>query len=136
MSLGENIYSRNLMLAQQNTKLFFRLRTPTTRNNATQPGFYLPNFFKDGQLHHLIVTFSDRQLNFYVDCLENHYHFSFEPATHLQLYLPWKIQAWEINLQEYNLLRARLIFYSLILLPMVIFGSILLLRLLPQFSAK
>ena len=118
ISLGENIYSRNIMLGQEGSNLVFRLRTPTTGANATQPGFYIPNFFQDKDLHQIIITYARKQLTFYIDSPSNQYTFYFQPSTHLKIFTPWIFEQWNVNLENYNLAKAMIIFYSLIFFPL------------------
>ena len=134
ISLANNIYTRNLMLAQSGANLVFRLRTPTTSTIATQPYFIIPDFFKDLKLHQILITFARRKLTFYVDRKGNKYTFEFQPSTHLKMYFPFKIKLWRIDLKNHSLLKSRIFFYSLILLPLAILITILLLGLKAQLN--
>jgi len=134
ISLGENIYSRNIMLGQEGSNLIFRLRTPATGENATQPGFYIPNFFKDKDLHQILITFAKKKLTFYIDRPENQYVFAFQPSTLSRLFLPWTTQQWNVNLQSHSLLRSQIIFYSLILFPLIMLSIIFILSLIQQLT--
>ncbi|MCC0175599.1 VanZ family protein [Waterburya agarophytonicola K14] len=127
ISLGENIYSRNLMLGQENSNLIFRLRTSTTGDNANQPGFYFPNFFKNKDLHQILITYAQNKLTFYLDRPEDKYTFTFQPSTHLKLFLPWNLTKWNVNLQNHNPLQSQITFYSLVLSPLVLLSGIFIL---------
>ena len=100
------------------------MRTPTTGVNATQPGFSIPNFFKDTSLHQILVIFAKNQLTFYLDRPTTKYSFSFQPATHLKLFVPWMVEDWNVDLTTYNLLQAQIIFHGLVLVPLAILISI------------
>ncbi len=128
ISLGENIYSRNLMLGQEGADLVFRLRTPTTGKNATQPGFYIPNFFKDTDLHQILITYAQNKLTFYLDNSSNPYTFYFQPSTHLKLFTPWIFEQWNVNLKDYNLVQARIFFYSLVFFPLMVLNYVFLMK--------
>jgi VanZ family protein len=136
VSLGEDIYNRNLMLGQEDSNLVFRLRTPSAGTNASLPGFYLPNFFKDQDLHQILITFAQNKLTFYVDHLEHQYTFKFQPATLAKLFLPWTTQQWNINLQNYNLLQSQIVFYSLILFLPILLSGIFILSLIAKLDPK
>ena len=127
ISLAENINSHNMMLGQENSDLVFRLRTPTTGEQATQPSFYVPNFFQDTDLHQILITFADRQLTFYIDNPERQYNFVFQPSTLSKLFFPLLVKQWKINLTNFNLLRSKIIFNSLVATPLLILISILIL---------
>lgn len=118
VSLGENIYHRNLMLGQEDSNLVFYFRTPITGERATQPGFYIPNFFQDTNFHQILITFSDRQITFYVDNPSRQYNFIFQPSTLLKLFLPLLVEQWNINLASFDLLKAKIVFRSFVLIPM------------------
>ena len=120
VSIANDIYTPNLLLAQSGTDLVFRLRTPTTSTIANQPFFRIPNVFNDLNLHQIIITFAHRQLTFYIDRPNNKYTFDFQPATHLKLYSPLFFKEWSVNLKRYSLLRDRMIFFILIFFPLAI----------------
>ena len=120
VSLGENIYNRNLMLGQEDSNLVFYFRTPITGERATQPGFYIPDFFQDTNFHQIVITFSDRKLTFYVDNPSRQYDFIFQPSTLLKLFLPLLVEQWNINLASFDLFKAEIVFRSSILIPMIV----------------
>ena len=136
VSLANNIYTRNLMLAQSDTNLVFRLRTPTTSTIATQPYFVIPDFFDDLNLHQILITFARRKLTFYVDRQSDKYTFEFQPSTHLKMYSPFKIKLWRINLKNHSLLKSQIAFYSLILLPLAVSVVMIILGFNKQFLIK
>ena len=136
ISLGDNIYSHNMMLGQEDSNLVFRLRTPTTGEKATQPDFYIPNFFQDTDLHQILITFADRQLSFYVDNPDRQYVFIFEPSTLSKLFLPLAFKRWNINLTNFNLLRSKIAFYSLVATPLAILICIFVLCAIEKIKNK
>ena len=120
ISLGDNIDSHNIMLGQQDSNLVFRMRTPATGKKATRPDFYIPNFFRDTELHQILITFADRQLTFYIDNPDRQYVFNFQPSTLQKFFFPLFSEQWSINLTKVDLLRSKIVFYSLVLTPLAI----------------
>ena len=136
VSIANDIYAPNLLLAQSGKDLIFRLRTPTTSTIANQPFFIIPNVFNDLKLHQIIITFARHKLAFYIDSIEDKYTFDFKPSTHLKLYSPLFFKQWNVNLARYSLLKSKIIFYSLILSPLAILIITLLLNIKTRVLSK
>ncbi len=136
IALSQDIYSCNLMIGQEETNVSFRLRTPITGDNASQPEFIIPNIFIDQNLHQILITFAQNKLTFYIDRLNNQYSFEFKPATSFLAYLPWTITLWQLNLQNFNLLKYQLTLYGIIFIPLLLLIVILASYLKCQKSSK
>jgi|GEM_PF-2023631 len=129
ISIANDIYAPNLLLAQSGKDLIFRLRTPSTSTIANQPFFIIPNVFEDLNLHQILITFARRKLTFYLDSQKNQYTFEFQPSTHLKLYFPLFFKQWKVNLKHHRLLKSRIFSYTLILLPVAILITVSLKKL-------
>lgn len=118
ISISDSIYAQNMIVGQEKTDLSFRVRTPITGNNANQPEFILPNIFSDRKNHHILITFSDKVLSFYIDKPNNKYFFEFTPIVSFLTYFPWQKQPWIINLQDFDIFKYKLLFYIIIFIPL------------------
>ncbi|MGF1589723.1 MAG: VanZ family protein [Pleurocapsa sp.] len=140
ITLSDGIYTQNLVVAQEKTGLNFRLRTPITGSNATQPELIIPKVFDTNNLHQILITFANNQLNFYIDNFEHEqypalngrsllrlrqYSFQFTPATSFLSYFPWDQENWQINLAEFEIIRYQQLFYTIIFVPFILLVSIL-----------
>ncbi|WP_019505311.1 VanZ family protein [Pleurocapsa sp. PCC 7319] len=133
ISLSDGIYAQNMIIGQQRSDFNFRIRTPITGSNATQPEFIIPNIFSDQSFHHILITFSKKKLRFYIDQPENQYFFEFTPATSFLIYFPWEKRPWIINLQDFDLLKYQQLFYTIIIIPLAILIIILIYYLLIKY---
>ena len=134
MTLSKNIYAHNLLIGQEGKDLYFRLRTPITGSQPTQPEFIIPNVFNSQNERQILITFHEKQLRFYVQNAAEHisaehiskYIFRFAPATSFASYLPWNIGNWIINLETFDINRYRMYFYLAIALPIVFLIMVLI----------
>lgn len=120
VSLSEGVYEQNLAVGQEGTDLSFRLRTPITGSNATQPEFIIPKVFNSDAVRQIIVTFASNRLSFYLDNIDNAYTFEFTPSTCFIAYFPWQKKSWIINLSNFNLGKYQRYFYTIIFVPLII----------------
>ena len=125
VALSDGIYTQNLVIGQEKTGLNFRLRTPITGSNATQPEFIIPKVFDNDNFHQILITFANNKLNFYVDNFERKYSFKFTPAITFVVYFPWQKQNWRINLDEFEIIRYEQLFYTMIFVPFILLVSVL-----------
>ena len=130
-AISQSVYVQNIVLGQENKDLYFRLRTPITGRNATDPQFVIPNVLNRHQFHRLLIDFQDRTLTFYLDRLENKYSYTFNPDNSYSLFIPWNSQGRTVNLSSYNATGERLWFYSGILIILGCLLSILFYSRLP-----
>ncbi len=129
ISISDGITSRNFTLGQDGTNLVFRLRTPITGNNGSELQFIVSDVFQDDSSHQILITFANQNLNFYIDRPENKYTFRFMPEISWSAYIPISSKNSQVNLKDFNLLKYRIIFYSILLIPLGFFGSLLFSRL-------
>ena len=119
IALSNSIYVQNLLIGQAGQDLIFRLRTPITGNDPTQPEFILTDFFNDYSDRQILITFAKRKLTFYINRVEQ-YFFVFNPSVSFYSYLPWNIHNWTINLKELNTLKYQQFFYLIIIAPLIV----------------
>jgi glycopeptide antibiotics resistance protein len=124
--ISKDTVAQNLIIGQNQTNLIFRLRTPITGNNASQPEFIVPNVFKDQIFHQILITFAQKKINFYIDQADNQYTFEFNPYNSFLAYFPWDKQIWRIYLHNFNLFKYQLLFYSIVLTPLLLLIAFLL----------
>ena len=120
VALSDGIYAQNMIIGQEGTSLSFRLRTPITGNNPTQPEFIIPDVFNDYGQRRILITFAERKLKFYIDRLDNQYSFVFTPYISFLSYFPWNKTNWIIDLKNLNTSKYTFIFYLAIVVPLVI----------------
>lgn len=120
ISLSKGVYNQNLFIGQEKTGLSFRLRTPITGSNATQPEFIIPEVFNSNTVHQVIITFAANRLNFYLDKSDNAYSFEFTPSICFVAYFPWQKNNWIINLSVFKINKYQRYFYTIIIVPLAI----------------
>lgn len=135
ISLSQGAYNHNLIIGQEKTDLSFRLRTPITGSNATQPEFIIPEVFNSNTVHQLIITFAANRLNFYLDDIDSDYSFEFTPSICFLAYFPWQKQNWIINLSDFTINKYQRYFYTIIFVPLAILIFTLLYYLAVKQSA-
>ena len=126
MSLSQGTYAQNIMIGQNQSDLFFRLRTSLTKQSPAHPEFIVPNVFKDLQFHQILITFINKQLAFYIDRESNKYSFEFNPNSTFILFAPWNNRQWQINLGSFSLVKHQLAFYTIIAIPLVFLAMVLI----------
>lgn len=126
ISLSKNIIYRNFTIGQEQNNLIFRLRSPVTGDNGSQPELVIPQVFHDTNFHHLIITFQKNRLDFYIDSEENKYSFFFQPEINFLAYYPFTILNWQINLANFKKLKYYLAFYGIAFIPLGIIGRFIL----------
>jgi glycopeptide antibiotics resistance protein len=129
MTLSEGVNSQNLVIGQKGKDLKFRLRTPITGRNATQPSFLVPRVFENEDLCQILVIFAHKKLDFYVNHPQNKYSFKFTPANSFLSYLPWERKSWIINLEKFKPIKAQILFYTIIMIPLSVLATYLLILL-------
>ncbi len=125
MSLSYGTINHNLVIGQEGKDLQFRLRTPITGSAASQPRFRIPRIFANDDLCRLLVVFADKKLDFYVNNAATKYSFEFTPATSFFSYIPWSRVDWIVNLEGFKPLKYQLLFYTIIITPLIILGAYL-----------
>jgi hypothetical protein len=120
ISLSQGTTTHNLLLGQEEKNLQLRLRTPITGSGASQPRFRIPRMFENNNLCRILVIFADKQINFYINSAENKYSFEFTPANSFFSYIPWSRTNWIVDLEEFKPLKYQLLFYTIIIIPLII----------------
>ena len=125
MSLSHGTVNHNLVIGQEGTDLHLRLRTPITGSAASQPRFRIPRVFENNNLCRILVVFADKKIDFYLNNAENKYSFEFTPATSFFSYIPWSRVDWVVNLAGFRPLKYQLLFYTIMMTPLVILSTYL-----------
>lgn len=125
ISLSEGIHAQNIHIAQEGISLNFRVRTPTTGSDASQPQFSVPHVFNNDSLQQILITFAQSKISFYINHPDNLYLFEFSPDNTFLSFLPWKESNWVVDVTELNILKYRVLFYLIIFIPLAIFLSYL-----------
>ncbi|WP_036485376.1 VanZ family protein [Myxosarcina sp. GI1] len=126
ISVSENIFRRNLTIGQERSHLSFRMRSPLTGENGSQPELIIPRVFSNTDFHHLLITFEKNRLDFYLDRLDNKYSFFFQPEINFLAYYPFTILGWKINVENFNLIKYYLAFCAIAFIPLGIIGGFIL----------
>ncbi|MFQ4147072.1 VanZ family protein [Chlorogloeopsis sp. ULAP02] len=77
ISISDNPVNRNFTLGQEGTTLNIRVRTPASGTNGSDIQMNIPGVFADNKPHHIIITYSQANLQVYVDNLKNSYSLNF-----------------------------------------------------------
>ena len=123
MALSKGIYAQNMVIGQKGSDLSFRLATPITGNDATQPEFIVPKVFNNHDHQQILITFANQKLDFYVNNSETKYSFEFTPATSFFMCLSRQKKNWVINLEQFKAIKYKLLFYMLIIAPLYILAT-------------
>ncbi|MEA5625965.1 VanZ family protein [Nostoc sp. UHCC 0251] len=76
ISLSSGILRRNFTLGQQGNNLDLRIRTPITGENATDIKLSIPDIFIDTNFHDIVITYSQGNIQVYLDKLQKFYFFN------------------------------------------------------------
>jgi glycopeptide antibiotics resistance protein len=71
ISQSDSPFHRNFTMGQEGSQLEVRLRTIASDANGVRPGFTVPDFFMDTDVHRIIVTYGNGVLKVYRDGLKN-----------------------------------------------------------------
>ncbi|MBF2008603.1 MAG: VanZ family protein [Chlorogloeopsis fritschii C42_A2020_084] len=77
ISISDDPVRRNFTLGQEGTTLNIRVRTPASGTNGSDIQMNIPDVFVDNKLHHILITYSQANLQVYIDNLENSYSLNF-----------------------------------------------------------
>jgi hypothetical protein len=88
VSFSADPSQRNFTLAQGENGLVFRLRTPLTGPNGTDPYLYVSNVFVDTKAHQIVVTYDGSTLLCYVDGICRAERLELNPGVYLFFQLP------------------------------------------------
>ncbi len=90
VSLSKDLYNRNFTLGQEGSDLVFRLRTPLTGVDGSNPELIVPYIFSNTDPHNLLITYDGSVLNLYVDGVRHYPALELTPgaATPLKYIFP------------------------------------------------
>jgi VanZ family protein len=86
ISLSQDTSYRNFTLGQSGKDLVFRLRTPITGENGSNPQITVPRVFADRHPHHVVVTYAKATAQVFVDQLEQVTTFQFSELAYKILF--------------------------------------------------
>ena len=124
VSLSKNISTQNIILGQRKRDLYFRLRTPITGLNATNPEFFISNVLNDCLFHHVLIEFDNNRLDMYLDSLDKKYSFAFNSFNNYPIFISWSRRGRQIDLNNFDRAKQKQNFYTITLIPL---GLLLLL---------
>jgi VanZ family protein len=125
ISLSEDGYHRNFTLGQEGNDLVFRLRTPITGKNATQPEIIVPGIFIDTKLHHSIVTYNGSELRFYIDRFKPFYSVELNPSLAFFQKISLLNNEWKVRLNRHAIKPFKFFYYGIIFIPLgILLGTI------------
>lgn len=117
ISLSTDPFQRNFTLGQEGNHLVFRLRTPLTGENGTNPELLIPGVFADTNVHHLIAIYNGSVLQVYVDQLQHLSSLKLSPDVTLFRYL-LPFENWDAHLNTFGVEVYRILYYGLIFVPL------------------
>lgn len=65
VSLSRDFFQRNFTLGQHLSQLYFRLRTPLSGRNGTNPQLIVPGIFSPGEPLHLVLSYDGSEIALY-----------------------------------------------------------------------
>lgn len=119
VSLSQDPYHRNFSLCQEAADLIFRLRTPLTGKNGTNPELIAKNIFKDTSFHRLAITYDGLSLRLYKDGLQYSHplEFTTTPGPLLVSQL--------LSLDAYDMRGYQILYYALVFIPLSLFLALI-----------
>ncbi|MEA5599659.1 VanZ family protein [Nostoc sp. UHCC 0252] len=137
ISISSGTLRRNFTLGQQQNNLDLRIRTPITGENGTDTQLSISGIFANTNTHNIVITYSQANIQVYVDNVQNFYSFNlFEliPIEQRLFYYAPTFISLGICLTFLTIIaRKKIIFYRLllpsgILLPSLILESVLVIN--------
>ena len=137
VSVSNGPNSRNFTLGQDKSDLVFRLRTPVSGENGTNPEIVVPGLFANTNVHHIIITYDGLLLQIYTDKLESVHSFEIAPMSYKVLYhelifIPLGLLLALI----FSSYRGRFIFYVFLLLGGIVVPSLIVEGILASGSGR
>ena len=109
VSLSVDPLHRNFTLGQEGPDLVFRLRTPFTGLNGSDPALIVPGVFSEVQWRHIVVTYDGAVLNVYPG--------TGEPSAHLNLRYAGVFTGMGFRFNEADQSGYRVVFWGLAVIP-------------------
>jgi glycopeptide antibiotics resistance protein len=110
LSLSKDTYHRNFTLGQEGSNLVFRLRTPLTGENGTNPQLLVPNVFSNTDLHNLVITYDGSVLLLYVDGALIPHKLELSPE-----HIPFN---YLLQSKAFNLVCYKIFYYAVLFIPL------------------
>ena len=110
ISLSKDTDNRNFTLAQKGSGLVFRIRTPLTGVNGSEPRLKVPKIFANRKLQTLTITYNGTDLLLYVDGVRNSHTLEFNPGTILFSHL--------FGLNSFNMICFKTFYYAIVFIPL------------------
>jgi len=140
ISVSGDRLRRNFTLGQQNSHLIFRLRTPLSGDNGTirtddGRDMVFPDIFADQKSHRIILTYGGSVLKLYVDTVKQVYIRQWTPEIRFFQTLV-TMDVGKSNISRITQFILKLIYYSILLVPIGLLLAILSAFLKQEFSAQ
>lgn len=132
ISLSADTGRRNFTLGQQNSHLVFRFRTPLSGENAASPQMLFPDILADKNPHRLVITYGGSVLKLYVDHAQQVFTRQWTPEIAL-FHLLIATDVTNANMQGLIEVTLKLLYYSLLFVPLGLILGILSLMLNHRF---
>ncbi len=110
VSFSGDLNHRNFTLAQEGQDLVFRLRTPLTGKNGTDPQLVVPHIFATTGPRKLVITYDGAELLLFVDGLRHPDSLELGPGAALFGHF--------LRLDSYDLWGCKLVYYGLVFVPL------------------
>ena len=111
-SLSVDPFHRNFTLGQDGPDLVFRLRTPFTGLNGSDPALIVPGVFSEVQKRHIVVTYDGAVLTVYPG--------GGEPSSHLNFRYAGAFTGMGFRFNEADQNGYRAVFWGMVGLPMAL----------------
>jgi len=112
VSLSVDPFHRNFTLGQDGPDLVFRLRTPFTGLNGSDPALIVPGVFSEVQKRHIVVTYDGAVLTVYPG--------GGEPSSHLNFRYAGAFTGMGFRFNEADQNGYRAVFWGMVGLPMAL----------------
>ncbi len=81
VSFSSDTTHRNFTLGQQGKDLVFRLRTPRTGQNGTQPQLVVPGIFETTNKRNLLITYDGSEISLFIDGVRHSHSLDLSPGV-------------------------------------------------------
>ncbi|NJP12574.1 MAG: VanZ family protein [Leptolyngbyaceae cyanobacterium RU_5_1] len=124
ISVSTDPNHRNFTLGQNESQLVFRLRTPLSGDNGTDPEMGFPNVFTDTKPHRLIILYSASIFRVYVDDMQHSFVRKLTPEANLS-HLLLALDTGKIHFGGFSEIVLKLMYYGVLFTPLgILLGMI------------